>query len=827
MKAKLLFISFLQAFLLFSSAFARNKPCNQCNDLTIARKQACETECEIFYQKNPEARPSNRDGVCETPIEKLRAQFSPLKKLNQAIACAEGAWTGVLSVPDQIRAYIKMAEEVSDSFSKSVTEHNELVRQCQADIKCKIDLAKELMRFEKASNDEDPRLIEYAKNTHALQIMQNLEREKLIRKETCSRAFGNIRQEIFRDFEKEKLDSTALLAKVYDRLAEQSPDCPSRLGLENRRKQVLRPNASPQTPTWLETIGVKLQCYNSEKLAELFCLELTSFVLDPLNLAIGGGFYLKALKTAGIRKTAANELDLAKPTEFPTRRKPENFANRNQFVQSYLNREFTTEAQNLAWMDAARTTQPDGKYVFLDIENSRLKFLNDSLKDKDLVTALTNRHKEIVLQKLDELKKKYPNLEILEYSDFKSLRFAIKQPAPRDLQNEFNQILIESNKLFREEMISKGVLRTTDDAQNWFRAGIGETADQANTAARFSRTQPEARLESFNTPELKTYFKNQLAKAEELRSSLSKSPAADTLFETVNQGTHRIPKREVFDSVRKFNNPLDVQKDIEVRFGQKLPIEEAKNLAEYVKIVDSFTPGIHVAKREIVTAKNASRGAISMDFTGMGAYNLRETALALTRSKKLEEALEQTRLAEKRVTQMFQRRMNEKINLIDNFLGQKKNLPGIEVRCSGDDCVGIFPDRITPKDQRDLVQRFSRSDFPAGIRVSFITERVKAPEMRNTLATHGEAIEKQIRKNLAGKIPDSALNNLTFGVVMSGDEVGKGSVQLLVGNSRQPLNAIQMSEIKAAFKTATQKLNEDMTKELRRPIKYEPLSEFP
>jgi hypothetical protein len=74
--------------------------------------------------------------------------------------------------------------------------------------------------------------------------------------------------------------------------------------------------------------------------------------------------------------------------------------------------------------------------------------------------------------------------------------------------------------------------------------------------------------------------------------------------------------------------------------------------------------------------------------------------------------------------------MNEKINVIDNFLGQ---------------------------------------DFPAGIPVSFITEQVKAPKSRKLMATHGEAIEKQLRKNLAGKIPDSVLNNLTFGIVMKGD----------------------------------------------------------
>jgi hypothetical protein len=55
-------------------------------------------------------------------------------------------------------------------------------------------------------------------------------------------------------------------------------------------------------------------------------------------------------------------------------------------------------------------------------------------------------------------------------------------------------------------------------------------ANQANTAARFSRTQKEVKLKSFNTPELKPYFNNQLARANELRMSLSQSPSADALF---------------------------------------------------------------------------------------------------------------------------------------------------------------------------------------------------------------------------------------------------------------------------------------------------------
>jgi len=820
MRLTIIIISFLQTFLLIQTSLANGETCLSNTVLNQTRKQICEAECEAFYKENPEARPNNRDGVCETSIERLRAHFSPSRKLNQALACGNGLWNGILSLPDQLRAYIKFAHEASSAISENIKERNQKIRDCEASLDCKINLARGLMRFETQPINETE-LVKFATNTHAFHIMQSLEREYRVKRENCFNILSDIRREVMYQAQKHmEVYGPKHEALVYARLEEQNADCPSRLNLENPNNPKPKADTQVSGTSWLESLGIKLQCYNSAQVAELICLEIASFVVDPLNLVIGGGLYLKAIKTAGIRGAEKNALELPKNNQFPVRRRPENFTNRNQFVKAYLNREFTTEAQNRAWIATARSTQPDGKHVFVDIENSKLKFLNDTFNDKDLVTALTNRHKEIVLQNMDELRRKYPNLEILEYSDFKSLRFAIKQPVPANLEDELNQVLLKSNETFAKEMTSKGILRASDDIQNWFRGGIGETADQANTAARFSRKQAELKLEKFNTRELKAYFNTELSRAETLRSQLSQKPFASTLFESVNQGAHLIPKREIFEATRKLGNAADLQKDIQVRFGETLTLEDAQNLIEYVKIVDSFTPGIHVAKREIVSVTNAAQGAVTMDFTGMGAYNLRETALALTRSSNLETALEQTRLAERRVTQMFERRMKEKINVIDNFLGQKKNMQGLQVRCSGDDCIGIFTSRITPKDQRDLVQRLSKSDFPSGVRISFIPDGVKLPEMRNQLANHGEALEKMTRKELAGKVPESVLNNITLGISMKGQEVGTGTVQLLIGNSRQPLSKDQLAEIHKAFTNATKSFNEKATKTSRRTINY-------
>ena len=75
--------------------------------------------------------------------------------------------------------------------------------------------------------------------------------------------------------------------------------------------------------------------------------------------------------------------------------------------------------------------------VFFDVENSQLKLLNDTLKEKNFVTSLTNYHKELTFKKMQELVKKNPGLQMDMYSDFKSSRFAF-------LYSNLNTLLITS-----------------------------------------------------------------------------------------------------------------------------------------------------------------------------------------------------------------------------------------------------------------------------------------------------------------------------------------------------------------------------------------------
>lgn len=819
MRFHLILLSFLHAFVFSPDAFSQGEACSSGQHIHKTQKDICKAECEIFYQENPEARPPNQIGVCETPTESLILGLTPGRRFNQAMACGSGVWQGVLTLPDQIRAYIHLAQKASTSIASAMSQRNQAVEECQNSLECKMHLVRDLTRFQNSSQSQ-VEIERFAQQTHAYRIMQELDNEFQIKQRRCLNRFHSLRESVIRDLQTKGSHFDNQAARlVYAQLALENSECPGILELQNPEQDESLPQIPPPGTSWLESIGIKLKCYNSEKLAELTCLEVTTFIVDPLNLAVGGGLYLKALRTAGVRASSSSRVS----SEFPIRRKPEYFSNRNNLVQNYLRRDFTTEAQNRNWIEVARQTRPDGQHIFLDIENSKLKYLNETFKDKDFATALTNRHKEITLEHLDKLRMKHPQLEILEYSDFKSLRFAIKEPHPKGLTDDLSLMLQESNKQFHDEMIEKGILRVHDQSQTWFRGGLGETADQANLAARYSRGQNEVRLETYANPKLRAAVSEKLNSTEALRSTLSNQGFAKVLFEPVNEGMHLIPKREIFDLFRKVEAPNEIHRQLKVRFGQDLTPSQIQQMQDYVKLVDSFNPGIHIAKREVATVEGAQKGAVSMDFIGMGSYNLRETALALTRSNHIDDALENVRLAERRVTQMFERRMNDKVHIIDNYLGKKKNLQQLKITCSGDDCVAIFPDQISLKDQKELVHRLSKSDAPAGVRVSFISDKITSHEARNQMASNGESLEKLTRRELYGKLDEGVLNNLTLGVSMQGQNIGQGGVQLLLGNSRQALSPNQITEINLAFTRATQKLNQTLSQELRRDIRYQAL----
>jgi hypothetical protein len=390
--------------------------------------------------------------------------------------------------------------------------------------------------------------------------------------------------------------------------------------------------------------------------------------------------------------------------------------------------------------------------------------------------------------------------------------------------SEFVNELAHNNLLrkeFTEKWSSASSVQKTDLAAEWFRAGIGETADQATLAARYSRNASGGnKLHSFESAEFQENMQTNLKAVEMYRSDIQKELSSSGLLENFDNSNRMIPRKDVMDLARK-NKDADVFRSaVNQKYGTSLSQAESRRLQDYLELVDDFSPGIHIAKREVATLNDAAHGGLSADFAGMGSHNLYETAAGLAKAKDLATALEQTRFGERKVTEFFQKRMRDRQAIIRNYLEDKKGMAGLKINCSGDDCVVITPSSLNSKQRDELVKRLSKTDDPSSMRMSFVNSSIKSADDLNLMATHGEAIEKKLRSELIGKLPNETLNKVTFAIEMNGSAAGQGGVRLITGNSRIQLAPSQLESIQSSFQKAVEKINQDLLKNTGRDSKY-------
>ncbi|MFN7455351.1 MAG: hypothetical protein ACK5RO_11905 [Pseudobdellovibrionaceae bacterium] len=585
--------------------------------------------------------------------------------------------------------------------------------------------------------------------------------------------------------------------------------------------------------TYLVDQGFKFQCFNKQARADMICYGVVAVVAPgAAGKVLTKVPRLAKLLTASRAEQRVNRAEAAvsdvrrNPEVALERRTPDipRTPERTVFIERYGTRDFTSPNQNGIWMEAASVTRADGKTFFLDVENSALKKLNDVTKDKALVTALTNRHKELLMGRMTTLEKQFPNVEFLPYSDFKSVRFAFRPrpPAteiPPQFQRELQSAFQETNTRFAQSLREAQLLRPNDEPLEWFRAGVGQTADQANSAARYSRNiSGSNRVQNFSDPSLQTDLRTSLDAAEMWRSDLQKSLGSTGLLETTNAGK-MLPRPEVFDMVRKTETPEQLQAVILARTGTQIPLPEARRLRDYTGLVDEFSAGIHTRQRVLATLEDNAAGGINLDFAGMGSQNLRGTAEALTRSNTVQNAVEQSRLAERSVTEVF----NQRKVIAESTVNRVLSRYGIsaEIRASGDDMV-VRPSRpIPPRAREEIAQEMARNMNGAPVRMSHVPPGVRAPQDRNLIGVHGESVEKILRQKLEGVIPPEKLNSTVFMVDMQATEQGVGSAQLLIGQGRNTLNDIERQRVQRVFRDAVQSLNESLKKD-NKPAAYRP-----
>ena len=731
---------------------------------------SCEIEvqglkCQELEAKHPEWTPMMRR--CD--IESLCKQNEEMMK-GKSLACLRGYKNAMvdlgISIKDMTVSLAQFVDESWEGFKNSIQKRNEFIRECNKSLACKRDLVKDDHRY------------------------RDLPDEKLNK---LPASFLYVQAQEMRSFQ-----------ASMDRYRPKPKPVPSEAERQASQEETLRLSAEHQEKLkrLMGMVGdqVKTQynryaCYGPLAQEELKCYAIGT-IIDPTLVA---GYFVKGARAAtAIGRLAKTENASAKAVKYGGA----TFRNRTELVQRYLEFSPTTVAQNEKWISLAEKGKGT-KATFFDVENSQIKVLNDTLKDKNLVTGLTNFHKDILAKKMEVFQAQNPGLEIEKYSDFKSMRFAFSGKVPPDLEKQLQKLFKETNQEFDEYLRKNNIVRDSDRSQEWFRGGLGETADQANLAARYSRQVTQNNLQAFSRSDLQTNMNQKLMAVEKDRQAL-RSAFANT---SVVDGTTLHP--DAFDIVRKGKGDTQViASELSNRFGlSSVPPQSIEVLQRYAKATDDFSPGLFIAKRENAHLNDAVQGGLSADIIGLGSANLKGTAEALASSSSVEKALEATRVAEKAVTENFvqQKKVFEEV--------VRKAVPSgkLKTLCSGDDCVSVATAPLNEKEKVQILKGLAGTKYSGNYRLAFIPDGIKDVDARNGLANHGEAIEKILRKSLSSSMEPNKLKGLTFGVDMRTQNLNSGSVKLLMGEADGVrLSATERKTIEARFKDAVEALNKDL-----------------
>ncbi|AGH96421.1 hypothetical protein [Pseudobdellovibrio exovorus] len=482
---------------------------------------------------------------------------------------------------------------------------------------------------------------------------------------------------------------------------------------------------------------------------------------------------------------------------------------REQFSDEYVNRTYASSTQNQRWIDVAGDTPSGTSMRFFDVENAAMKHLNDTLLDKNLVTSLTNLHKEMLSEGMETLIRRYPTVEFLPYSDFKAMRYALRPrpPAtqlPAGLEDDLAQLFTTTNERFASRLSASGLTPAGENPSTWFRSGFASSADEATLTSRYARSDgaDANRMRRFSDDDLRQNLENIRSEGERYRSGLQTSLASSGLMEPSSVAGKMIPRREVFDAARKTKNTDELREFIRRTTGQEVTVQQAEDIRRYTNLVDEFSPGIHVAQREVASLADSPAGGFSIDFAGLGSFNGQATADALANSTNIRNAVLNARNSERRVTDLFRERKDRVESTVREVLARHRIQA--DIVASGDDMV-VRPTTAIPTEvRREIAEALSREIDPASIRMSHVGDNIASGNERMIMATLGEACEKWIRKAAQGVVSASTLSQTLMLVEVSGTSSTNFSTNLVLGEGRTPISAADRASLQRISGQAVQ-----------------------
>lgn len=468
-------------------------------------------------------------------------------------------------------------------------------------------------------------------------------------------------------------------------------------------------------------------------------------------------------------------------------RRPAGFvATREEFVDSWRDRIATYPAQNQRYIDDALRGEQPGLF-YLDTQNTALKRLNDTLRDKNLVDALGNRYNDMVMSAVEEFRSRHPGIEVNFYSDYKSLRASIRGPPGQEnaLMAELAGIMDQTSDEFLALLRAGNYASPELIDERWFRAGLGRTSDEANLVTRFSRRAEDTPTATFGNIGAQTRIRGAWQEAELTRRDIARRFEGSPLLRSVEGSDVVVPRAEVFEVVRKNSSPEDIARILSGRYQRTVSVEDAQRLQTYFQQVDQFSPGLLIPSRIEHNLEDAVHGGFSIDFAGVGSVNAEATAIGLASGQTVRDSMVGIRNREALVTRDLDALKSRTETAVRDVLARHDIRADITV--SGDDMV-VVPNRVlTPEIRREIAvaqvdaQR-GTSTTASGMRTSFFREGIPDETARSVQATIGESIEKKLRSRLEGQLSQTELQNTLFAVDMRGTSPGSGGVGLEIVN---------------------------------------------
>ena len=554
----------------------------------------------------------------------------------------------------------------------------------------------------------------------------------------------------------------------------------------------------------LKDLGYELQCYDGAERTELVCEAVGSF------FAPAGAAKLLAkipLPKGQLLRDFARDESSGNPSRgVESREVP---SPRDTYTEDFLHTKTTTTEQNKSYL--ASKKDPNERVYFV-AEHAELKDNNDRLKNKNFVTAMTNRFHQLMNEEMEKVRAANPGLTAsLDGSttetvqqDFKAYRIALGGKIPPDLDAQLDRAFQAANEKFKKELRDRHVIRPEDDPSKWFRAGRGSDADHADLRARQARDQaPGENLMAIDQdPKTEILLQQKYETVQQTRADLEKAYGSSPIM----QGSpgSKIPDKQVFGLIKIYKDPQALAQAVRSRFHtQSFNTADAQRLIEYDKQVNHFPVGIHEAERNIVNLDKGKQGGMTLDFRNMNIANKEATAEALAKSNSLRDAVTRARAGEVKVTEVFKAKRDE----------FKKMRVGAE--CTGDDCAEAFiTKKMTLSEKQAVVREAASNDKLRETRIAFVKDGVKNVNDRNTIGTHGEGIEKYMRGRLQTSLPPEVIDRLTFATDMQTRTLNTGRVDLIIGTPPDlKLTTDQLTRIRESLAKAVQDQNDFLYKE--------------